>query len=275
MGDRSSLIQRILSDSREEISLLCITDTQEYIITLEIESLPVNENKILSILDSLRVQSVRQQDRYTFLSCLCTLPLKVTIVSQPTTKDIQKYEDSKRVKVIETPSLYREVVESFIQREIAYRDYSWIERIAKGDEERILYSSPDFTIIPDIYWDERSESLHVLAFVHDRNIRSLRDLRGFHIPLLISIKDIGCDIIRERYGISDQIETSIHYHPSYYWLHIHFTLVASTYLSVGRSILLDDVISNLERDSLYYRDSTLIYYLKENHPLMYFLQDYS
>ena len=63
----------------------------------------------------------------------------------------------------------------------------------------------------------------------------------------------------------------IHYHPSYYHLHVHITHVKydAPGCQVGRAILLDDVIDNLEVfDDEYYHKKTMTVALREHDPLL-------
>ena len=53
-------------------------------------------------------------------------------------------------------------------------------------------------------------------------------------------------VIQEKYGVgSDQLRAYIHYHPSYYHLHVHFMHLkvdAGAGMAAGKAHLLDDVI---------------------------------
>lgn len=53
-------------------------------------------------------------------------------------------------------------------------------------------------------------------------------------------------VIKEKYGVgSDQLRAYVHYHPSYYHLHVHFMHLcvdAGAGMAAGKAHLLDDVI---------------------------------
>jgi len=70
--------------------------------------------------------------------------------------------------------------------------------------ERIAFEDPEqktgFILLPDLKWDGvTTENLYLLALVQNRAIKSLRDLRGEHIPLLENILSKGTvSLIKEK-----------------------------------------------------------------------------
>lgn len=73
------------------------------------------------------------------------------------------------------------------------------------------------------------------------------------------------------YGLAeDQLRVYVHYQPSYYHFHVHFTHVKyeAPGTLIGQSHLLDDVIDNISCiDPLYYQRKTLSFVVKEGTPL--------
>ena len=70
------------------------------------------------------------------------------------------------------------------------------------------------------------EDLRCLAIVTDKNIKSIRDLTTKHILMLENIYNIGLNTIKKEFDIDDKyIRVYLHYHPHYWWLHVHFTHV--------------------------------------------------
>jgi len=62
----------------------------------------------------------------------------------------------------------------------------------KKEADRIVFEDPDpvtgFILIPDLKWDCRTISnLYLTGIVFARNIKSIRDLTGDHLPLLNNI----------------------------------------------------------------------------------------
>jgi hypothetical protein len=106
----------------------------------------------------------------------------------------------------------------------------------------------------------RSRSVHWLAVLADTSLRTLRDLRGDHIAVLITLYTQACQKISEDTGIqADQIMAYIHYPPSVYQLHIHFKHPIGPHAAHDslRIHSLVSVINNLRVDSDYYTKSIL------------------
>jgi m7GpppX diphosphatase len=152
-------------------------------------------------------------------------------------------------------------------------------------------------ILPDMKWDKTTlSSFYLLAIAQDRTIRSLRDLRKQHVPLLQGIRDEATRIAQEKYGLRNgSLRMYIHYQPSYCTLsfcpsircfilsldHFHVHIVNANYMglmgmAVGQAHLLDDVISlrsssqlELEPDQEVgtYEFMTLTYGLGDQHGL--------
>ncbi|KAF9575274.1 hypothetical protein EC968_003626 [Mortierella alpina] len=104
------------------------------------------------------------------------------------------------------------------------------------------------------------------------DIRSLRDLRAEHLPLLKNIRDKILALIPTQFpGVaSDEVRLFVHYHPSYYHFHVHITHVSATVAgsTVGQSHLLDTIIDNIENiDPEYYSKASIRFALGVNHAL--------
>jgi m7GpppX diphosphatase len=73
----------------------------------------------------------------------------------------------------------------------------WVYNILDhtAEAERIVFEDPDpktgFTLVPDFKWKGDVENLYLLAIVRNRDIKSLRDLKSEHIPLLENILKNG------------------------------------------------------------------------------------
>lgn len=102
--------------------------------------------------------------------------------------------------------------------------------------------------------------LHWLAVVTDPALRTLRDLRGEHIPMLTKLQEECCKTIQEETGIPrDQIIAYVHYPPSVYQLHVHFKHPISSHTSYDafRMHSLASIINNLIIDPEYYAVSNI------------------
>ncbi|XP_043435723.1 m7GpppX diphosphatase isoform X2 [Prionailurus bengalensis] len=120
------------------------------------------------------------------------------------------------------------------------------------------------------------DDLYLIAICHRRGIRSLRDLTPEHLPLLRNILREGQEAILQRYGVKgDRLRVSLHYLPSYYHLHVHFTALGfeAPGSAVERAHLLAEVIENLECDPEHYQRRTLTFALRADDPLLQLLQE--
>ena len=79
--------------------------------------------------------------------------------------------------------------------------------------------------------------------------------------------NITQEAISQRYSIpGNQLRTYLHYQPSCYHLHVHFTHLdyVAPKATIGEAHLLSEVIDNIENiDSLYYQKKTLSFVVKE------------
>ena len=78
---------------------------------------------------------------------------------------------------------------------------------------------------------------------------------------------IGKKTISTKHNIKeDQIIAYVHYYPSYFIFHVHYTLVNNEITKSGfpRNILLSEIIQNLEIDSLYYKKINIEIRIDEN-----------
>lgn len=74
-----------------------------------------------------------------------------------------------------------------------------------------------------------------------------------------------------RYELpASKLRVYLHYQPSYYHLHIHFTRLDYDVrgCSVERAHLLSDVIQNLQADSQYYQKRTMYFPLRADDELL-------
>lgn len=145
----------------------------------------------------------------------------------------------------------------------------------KQEAQRIVFEDPDpvdgFVLLPDLKWDGKTfETLYLIAIVHRHGIKSLRDLRLEHLPLLRNIRDRGTAAIAQKYAVPrSQLRIYLHYQPSFYHLHVHFTYLKyeAPGIHCDKSHLLDTVIDNIALLPQYYAVATLSFVVPKTHPL--------
>ncbi|CAO1626342.1 unnamed protein product [Parajaminaea phylloscopi] len=205
--------------------------------------------------------------------------VKFSMIRPATATHIAKYTEQEKILIHETPQVYKDVTLPWIEAQDPSR-IAWVGNILEGkkEKENVIYTDDDpatgFVILPDLKWDRRTlPSLYLIAIARDPTVRTLRDLRKEHVPLLRKIAAAAEAVVASQYGlipphIADDGNTSmatataaktsplagklrcfIHYPPSYYHLHVH--ILSADYTShpgaiVGQAHLLDDVIDLLE-----------------------------
>lgn len=120
-------------------------------------------------------------------------------------------------------------------------------------------------IVKDYKWNDEAKvtAMHVLGMPKEKGkLKSIRDLRGEHIPLLKSIRAAGLTAVEEKYGIqANMIRCYFHYLPTFYHLHVHFDHIAGGHggHNVAKAVLLDDVIDALEVDGNHFSKASLTF----------------
>jgi m7GpppX diphosphatase len=103
------------------------------------------------------------------------------------------------------------------------------------------------------------KSFNWLAIVTDPSLRSVRDLRGEHVPMLEQMYEQCIGVIHNEFGVSRQdVMAFANYPPSVYRLHIHFCapfFLSSAY-DAFRMHSLSGIINNLKINGDYYKLST-------------------
>ena len=101
----------------------------------------------------------------------------------------------------------------------------WVDEIIAGRKEgdKVLCrddsGSFGYMIIPDMKWNlETVSDLYLLALCTSSGLKSLRDLRKIHVPVLRSIKGEAIRIVNALWkndGKDISLRMFIHYQPSY------------------------------------------------------------
>ncbi|XP_003795938.1 m7GpppX diphosphatase [Otolemur garnettii] len=207
--------------------------------------------------------------------------IKTTVVFPATEKHLQKYLRQDLRLVRETGEDYKNVTLPHLESQSL--SIQWVYNILekKAEADRIVFENPDpsdgFVLIPDLKWNQQQlDDLYLIAICHRRGIRSLRDLTPEHLPLLRNILRQGQEAILQRYQVrGDHLRVYLHYLPSYYHLHVHFTALGfeAPGSGVERAHLLAEVIENLECDPTHYQQRTLTFALRADNPLLKLLQE--
>ncbi|KAL4786776.1 HIT-like domain-containing protein [Aspergillus varians] len=186
--------------------------------------------------------------------------LKLNVIWPCTEQHIKKYSDQVLRMVTETPEIYHDYIQPYMQAKREQGRLNWVFNILEGrteQEDVILRDDghgPEdaFMMLPDLNWDRKTMgSLHLLALVHRRDIWSLRDLKKKHVPWLRYLRQRVLEGTVKMYpGLEeDQLKLYVHYQPTYYHFHIHIVnvmLEAGTTQATGKAFGLENLISQLE-----------------------------
>ena len=109
--------------------------------------------------------------------------------------------------------------------------------LGEGETERLLFNDPtedagfllntdpkwtthpDHNTTPKAMWNGHASTrdLYCLGLCHRRDVKSLRDLRREHLPMLRAMAETGRRVIRETYGLEDHsVRVFVHYPPQFY-----------------------------------------------------------
>eukprot|EP00892_Ulva_mutabilis_P005212 jgi/Ulvmu1/3062/UM015_0102.1 len=277
-------MERCLSESdvsKMVILLGSFKDKQgQAIVILARRHLPTSTSECSELLEGLATEETLANDiyrKYAGSPADRFAAINVDVIHPCTDKHISKYSQQKTCMVYETPEMYAAVTEPHIAA-IPAAATAWVINILekKKEADRMIFEDPDpakgFMLHPDLKWDRTQvDKLYCIALVHPRGIRSIRDLRPEHLPLLRNVLARGSDAIREQYGVPhEHLRVFVHYLPSYFHLHVHFMHMgkeATFGMATGKAHALQDVISSIEVCPDFYARATLACSLGENDPL--------
>ena len=238
-----------------------------------LEKTPFAADKIADVLSTpSQLKKQFRNDIYGLYDCFIPSEInntKANVIWPATQKHIDKWTSSPAYMVEETPALYNTVVLPFIESEQFNND--WIRNALehKQEAERIIYEDTDpetgFILWPDYKWNgQQIEDLYCLAIAHKYGIKSIRDLTSKHLPLLRKLYNDAPKAIHNKYGVPpSQLRVYLHYQPSYYHLHVHFSSLQynAPGINCGKAQMLSTVIKNIEKQSNYYARATLPFYV--------------
>ncbi|POM64222.1 Scavenger mRNA-decapping enzyme DcpS [Phytophthora palmivora] len=268
---------RVLKRTDTELALLgnFKSDNHKKSAVLIIQTAAMDTGALDQLLVGMSLHEILVNDIYsTFQGDVArdVKPYKVNLIYPATERHVRKHTDQNFHMVVETKEAYRMITKPFIDS-IPVENIEWVYNILehKSETERIIFenthSRNGFILLPDFKWSDPSklESLYCLAIVHDRSLRSLRDLTGSHLKLLRNIRNASLEILQEKFGVNpSSIRMYLHYQPTYYHLHVHFSHVKMTQGTFsGKAVLLEDVIYNLSINSDHYKNATLSFVVGE------------
>lgn len=250
-------------------------------VVVVLEKTPISESSVKGLMESS--SSVLDKDfvndiygKYDLQpNYPCLSIMRATIIHPATENHIEKYTKHDSRLIVETVEDYKSITLPYIT--MSQLNLEWVYNILDhvSEVDRIVFEDPDpfngFVLLPDMKWDQKNlADLYLVVIVNQRGIKSLRDLNETHLPLLNNILVKGKQTITAKYGLQeDQLRVYIHYQPSYYHFHVHFTSLSfdahGSYCE--RAHLLSSVIQNIQMFPKYYQNSSLSFPLTVNQDL--------
>ncbi|KAM9376149.1 m7GpppX diphosphatase [Pholidichthys leucotaenia] len=269
----------VLRDSAREKSIFVHGKVADQDAVVILEKTPIRKDTLTEIFRGSTLKLEMRNDIYSTYQLQAPPHLneiKTTVVCPATEKHIKKYQWQENFLVEEMGDDYQSITLPYIQKQSF--SVQWVYNILekKAESDRIVYEDPDpqvgFVLLPDFKWDQKQvDDLYLIAIAHQRGIKSLRDLRLEHLPLLNNIFQKGSEAILQRYNLpATKLRVYLHYQPSYYHLHVHFTKLGyeAPGCGVERAHLLADVIQNLQSDPQYYKSRTMYFPLRADDALL-------
>ena len=271
------------------------------LIKLSVKPVPLAAGLVPALQTSLSSYSGAEyayyRGRAALLALVGTAALRPTysveVIAPASEKQIARSRPQPGVLISETADLYARAVRPYIEG-LDPKSISWIYKCLdlSKEKERVLFNDPSahdgFLLNVDTKWKSHPDcnvppearrawhghaavrDLYCLAICHRTDLRSLRDLRAAHLPLLRRILKVGSETIGEVYGVApNELRVFVHYQPQFYHFHVHFTRLHNDLgCQVERAHLLQDIIATLEADGEAYAKRTLYYQLKANDKLL-------
>lgn len=168
---------------------------------------------------------------------------------------------SRRVVSCKPSVAFGNPMQNYIQAQVKHPRKQWVYEILNGksESENVKFRNDDIVILPDIDMSSTDNCMHWLAIFTDRSLRTLRDLRGKHLPLLKRVRDTCKECVANELNCDEHnVLMYLHYLPSVFQMHMH---IVAPYTSNGKGTTrdvckihpIDNIISNLELDSNYYK----------------------
>ncbi|ELP90149.1 scavenger mRNA-decapping enzyme DcpS, putative [Entamoeba invadens IP1] len=190
-----------------------------------------------------------------------TTDYEVNVMTIHTPQELNKYKAQTYHMFTETREMYEQIMLPQIKK-IPSSVTQWIDNYGSL-KSTPLYTQDDFFLVPDVKWNMKDlTQFYAICFSRDSSILSIRSLRQQHVPFLKKLKTEVLEFIHNTYGLEkDEIVVYCHYHPSFWHFHVHFTNIAFPSLTrnnvIGKAVLLDTIIQNLQICDSYYQNADL------------------
>lgn len=165
--------------------------------------------------------------------------------------------------VLCTPEIaFGDEMERYMEAQRRAMKKQWIFDIINGSAEKefCLLETKDYIVLPDTEAPNSATLLNWLVVFKDTSLRTIRDLKAEHVPMLRQCHE---DCIRKICNITsfsrNNVVAYFHYLPSVFQLHLHVCAPSGQYTTfdVYKIHPIENVISNLEQYPDYYRKTNI------------------
>lgn len=151
-------------------------------------------------------------------------------------------------------------MQEFIQKQCMDKNKQWIYQVIdntfKSETETVLLHNTEWVLCIDKH---PGPDIRYLVVFKDKSIKTIRDLRQSHIPVLQHVHREVTTFLQQAHGVQESAMYKLYFHyvPSVFQLHLHVSCKQVHHNNL-RVKYLRDVVRNLQADSLWYANA-LIY----------------
>lgn len=166
--------------------------------------------------------------------------------------------EKKHFEKLKYKKMTKETPEEYIKRvkEVPL----WVKNIIEQKTETPVFENEKFLIVNDYKWDRNIDNLYLTLFCKDYNLFSIREITK---ELLLEMISTTEKVLKNFNLVKEDVLMYFHYKPSYDLLHMHIFNLKGQFTqsqSVGRAILVDDILRNLDIDKNFYKSNTLTFF---------------
>ena len=221
--------------------------------------------RVQRIFSELNLKIRKTNSNYAYFEADHTSSVSVEVVWPADEKVVKKWTRGISEVFVESREDYEREIVPTLPAHAKRLDWLYAILDGKNEQEDIIAmcTAPceGFVLLPNPRWkDGNPQNLLCLAIVRDRSLRTLRDLRKCHVPLLRHIKDVCTKSLVSKHGVkSSDLLFYIHYLPQFYHLHVHICHRLRNHTrSADRAHLVEAITHNLGLAGDYYINAPLV-----------------
>jgi hypothetical protein len=187
------------------------------------------------------------------------VPVRVIETKQCVNNKKKSDREVTRRVVVCTPEIaFGDAMQKYIDTQSKSHRKKWVYDIINGirESDNVLYKCEDFIILPDTETVNNCSVINWLVVFTDVSLKTIRSLERKHVDMLTKCKEKCIEMVGNEHNYdATQVLIYFHYLPSVYQLHAHVCAPYGQYTTsdICKIHTLENVISNLEIDSDYYK----------------------